>query len=51
MAKKNNPQDEQIEEMLLLGGLKMDTFYRFYSPEKIENAKLYAKELKDRYTK
>ena len=44
------PTAKQIEEMLLLGGLKMDTFYRFYSPEKIENAKLYAKELKDRYT-
>ena len=44
------PTAKQIEEMLRLGGLEMETFYRFYSPEKIENAKLYAKELKDRYT-
>lgn len=44
------PKAKEIEEMLKLGGLEMDKFYRFYPAEKIENAKLYAKELKDRYT-
>lgn len=44
------PTAAQIEKMLKLGGLEMDAFYRFYTAEKIENAKLYAKDLKDRYT-
>ena len=44
------PAAREIEDMLRLGGLDMDRFYSFYSPEKIENAKLYAKDLKDRYT-
>ncbi len=44
------PTAAQIEKMLNLGGLEMDAFYRFYTAEKIENAKLYAKDLKDRYT-
>lgn len=44
------PAAGEIEEMLRLGGLQMDDFYRLYGPEKIENAKLYAKDLKDRYT-
>ena len=44
------PTAKEIENMLLLGGLKMDAFYALYGQEKIENAKLYAKELKDRYT-
>lgn len=30
--------------------MKMDEFYSLYSAKKIADAKLYAKELKDRYT-
>jgi hypothetical protein len=44
------PTAEQIEEMLLAVGMKMDAFYGLYSEEKIADSLLYAKELKDRYT-
>lgn len=44
------PTAKEIEEMLSLVGLKMDAFYGLYGQQKIENAKRYAKELKDRYT-
>ncbi len=44
------PKASEIEEMLSLVGLNMNEFYNFYSKEKIENATLYAKDLKDRYT-
>ena len=44
------PTAKEIEEMLSLVGLDMSEFYNFYTMEKIENAKLYAKDLKDRYT-
>ncbi len=44
------PTGDQIEEMLSRVGLDMKEFYKLYSDEKIENAVLYAKELKDRYT-
>lgn len=44
------PKAKEIEKMLLLGGLEMKAFYHLYGQEKIENAKRYAKELKDRYT-
>ena len=44
------PGAEQIRRMLAAVGLDMAEFYKLYSPEKIADAKLYAKELKDRYT-
>ena len=44
------PSAAEIETMLAAVGMKMDAFYNFYSPEKIADAKFYAKELKDRYT-
>jgi len=44
------PSAEQILQMLAAVGLDMAEFYKLYSPEKIADAKLYAKELKDRYT-
>lgn len=44
------PAAREIEDMLRLGGLEMDKFYSFYPAKKIENAKLYAKDLKDRYS-
>lgn len=44
------PSAEQIRQMLAAVGLDMAEFYKLYSPEKIADAKLYAKELKDRYT-
>ncbi len=44
------PKAKEIEGMLQLGGLEMKAFYDLYGQEKIENAKRYAKELKDRYT-
>lgn len=47
---KECPTAEEIEEMLSLVGLDMNEFYNFYKKEKIENATLYAKDLKDRYT-
>lgn len=44
------PTGAEIEKMLSLAELDMADFYRLYSEEKIKNAILYAKELKDRYT-
>jgi len=44
------PTGVEIEKMLSLVGLEMADFYRLYGKEKIENAILYAKDLKDRYT-
>lgn len=44
------PSAAEIEAMLAAVGMKMDAFYNFYSPEKIADSRLYAKELKDRYT-
>ncbi|MBQ1935184.1 MAG: sn-glycerol-1-phosphate dehydrogenase [Clostridia bacterium] len=44
------PASEKIKELLSLVELDMEEFYSLYSKEKIENAILYAKELKDRYT-
>lgn len=44
------PSAEEIKEMLMAVELNMDEFYNTYSKEKIDNAILYAKELKDRYT-
>lgn len=44
------PSSAEIKKMLALVGLSMDDFYALYGKEKIENAVLYAKDLKDRYT-
>lgn len=44
------PKAGEIEQMLCSVGLDMAEFYRLYSPQKIADATLYAKELKDRYT-
>jgi glycerol-1-phosphate dehydrogenase [NAD(P)+] len=44
------PKAGDIEQMLCSVGLDMAEFYRLYSPQKIADAILYAKELKDRYT-
>lgn len=44
------PTAKEIEAMLLQVDLKMDAFYALYGAQKIENAKRYAKDLKDRYT-
>ena len=44
------PTGDEILQMLSLAGLDMTDFYRLYDNEKIENAILYAKDLKDRYT-
>jgi len=44
------PKATQIEKMLAAVGLDMHEFYKLYGVEKIADAILYAKELKDRYT-
>ncbi|MBO5312425.1 MAG: sn-glycerol-1-phosphate dehydrogenase [Clostridia bacterium] len=44
------PSSEEIEEMLSMVELDMNSFYEMYGEEKINNAILYAKDLKDRYT-
>ena len=44
------PTAEQIETMLAAVNMKMDAFYQLYTEEKIADAILYAKELKDRYS-
>ena len=44
------PTAEEIESMLAAVNMKMDAFYQLYSEEKIADAVLYAKELKDRYS-
>ncbi|MBE6960225.1 MAG: sn-glycerol-1-phosphate dehydrogenase [Ruminococcaceae bacterium] len=44
------PKASEIEAMLAAVGMDMAEFYKLYSKEKIDDAILYAKELKDRYT-
>ena len=44
------PSALEIEKMLDQVGLDIKEFYAFYGNEKIKNAVLYAKDLKDRYT-
>ena len=44
------PKASEIEAMLKAVGMDMGEFYKLYSQEKIDDAILYAKELKDRYT-
>lgn len=44
------PSAAEIEQMLSTVGLDMAEFYGLYSREKLADAVLYAKELKDRYT-
>ena len=44
------PSSTDIENMLSLVGLDIKDFYSLYGEEKIQNAVLYAKDLKDRYT-
>ena len=44
------PTAEEIKEMLSLVGLDMEEFYALYSSKKRNDAMLYAKDLKDRYT-
>ena len=44
------PKASEIEAMLNAVGMDMAEFYKLYSKEKIDDAILYAKELKDRYT-
>lgn len=44
------PSSEEIKKLLEKVGLDINDFYDFYGEEKINNAVLYAKDLKDRYT-
>lgn len=44
------PTPDEIIKMLSLVGLNIDEFYALYGKEKINNAILFAKDLKDRYT-
>lgn len=44
------PTAEKIIEMLSFVGHDMKEFYTFYSNKKINDAIIYAKDLKDRYT-
>ena len=44
------PSCDEIISLLSLVGLNIDEFYSLYGEEKINNAILYAKDLKDRYT-
>lgn len=44
------PIAKKIEQMLLVAGLDISEFYKFYDEKKLRNAVLYAKDLKDRYT-
>ncbi len=44
------PTAEEIKKMLSLVELDMQDFYALYDQKKIEDAILYAKDLKDRYT-
>lgn len=44
------PSAKEIREMLGLVGLNTEEFYALYGQEKIADAILYAKDLKDRYT-
>ncbi len=47
---EEHPKASEIEAMLAAVGLSMNEFYKIYDAEKIENAVVYAKDLKDRYT-
>lgn len=47
---KEAPGAKEIKEMLSLVGLDIEEFYSLYSKEKLNDAILYAKDLKDRYT-
>lgn len=44
------PTADEVSQMLSLAGLDMASFYQLYGNEKIEQAILYAKDLKDRYS-
>ena len=44
------PSSDAIKDMLNLAEIDIAEFYKLYSDEKIKNAILYAKDLKDRYT-
>ncbi len=44
------PSSKKIEKMLSVVGLDTEEFYKLYDKKKIEDAILYAKDLKDRYT-
>lgn len=44
------PSYEDIYDMINLVGLDVNEFYSLYGEDKINNAVLYAKDLKDRYT-
>ena len=44
------PSSEYIATLLSSVGFDLDYFYSFYGKERIRNATLYAKDLKDRYT-
>ena len=44
------PTAEEIEKIIGRVGLSMEDFYKMYDAKDIENAVLYAKDLKDRYT-
>ncbi len=44
------PSSKEIEDMLSLVELDANELYSFYGEEKVNNAILYAKDLKDRYT-
>ena len=47
---KEMPSSAEIKDMLSLVDLNIEEFYALYGEEKIHNAILYAKDLKDRYT-
>jgi len=44
------PSSKEIEQMLSIVGLDLVEFYKLYDKQKIQDALLYAKDLKDRYT-
>ena len=44
------PSSEEIKQILSAVGLDIEEFYKLYGEQKIEDAMLYAKDLKDRYT-
>ena len=44
------PSSKEIEQMLSVVGLDLAEFYKLYGEKKIQDAILYAKDLKDRYT-
>lgn len=47
---KNTPSAEEIKNMLSLAKIDMEEFYAMYGTQKINDAILYAKYLKDRYS-